>query len=254
MRNLFSVEDKIILITGSTRGLGRAFADGFADAGATVVINGRNEDTVSRVVEEIREQGGNAERCCFDVAESDAVKETIDALDSRLGRIDVLVNNAGIHRRAPLDDLTMDDWETVIGVNLNSVFWVSQCVSRGMIKRGHGKIINISSLNSIGARPTIANYCAAKGGINALTRSMATEWGGRNIQANAIAPGYFITDMTRPLADQPEFDNWVKSQVPSGRWGLPEDLIGTAIYLASKASDYVNGHILVVDGGWTSHL
>ena len=254
MRNLFSVEEKIILITGSTRGLGRAFAEGFADAGATVVINGRSEETVARAVDEIRRDGGKAEPCAFDVAESDAVKEAIDGLESRLGRIDVLVNNAGIHRRAPLDDLTMNDWETVIGVNLNSVFLVSQCVSKGMSSRGHGKIINISSLNSIGARPTIANYCAAKGGINALTRSMATEWGGRNIQANAIAPGYFITDMTQQLADQPEFDNWVKSQVPSGRWGLPEDLIGTTIYLASSASDYVNGHVLVVDGGWTSHL
>lgn len=254
MQDLFSVKDKVILVTGSTRGLGRAFAEAYANGGATVIINGRSEETVAEAVEDIRQSGAAAEACCFDVADENAVREAIAALEKHVGRIDVLVNNAGIHRRAPLSDLTMDDWETVVGVNLNSVFFVSQCVSRGMIKRAYGKIINISSLNSIGARPTIANYCASKGGLNALTRSMATEWGKHNIQSNAIAPGYFITDMTQPLADDPEFDSWVKTQVPMGRWGLPEDLIGTALFLASRASDYVNGHVLVVDGGWTSHL
>ncbi len=166
----------------------------------------------------------------------------------------MLVNNAGIHRRAPLEQLTEEEWTEVIDVNLNAVFIVSKNVGLGMIERKRGKIINISSINAWGARPTIANYCASKGGLNALTRSMATEWGRYNIQTNAIAPGYFVTDLNKSLVEDPKFDEWVRKEDPLGRWGDPEELVGTAIYLASRASDYVNGHILFVDGGWSSCL
>jgi gluconate 5-dehydrogenase len=254
MKNLFSVEDKVVLITGSSRGLGLTFAQGFADAGATVIVNSRTENAVKTAVENIRNGGGKAEGFCFDVTDSKAVDRSVSQIEDQFNRIDVLVNNAGIQQRAPLEELSDEDWEKVIDGNLTSVFKVSRCVAKGMIRRRSGKIVNISSLNSIGARPTIAHYSAAKAGLNALTRSMATEWGKHNIQANAVAPGYFITDMTRILAEDSQFDAWVKTEVPLGRWGDPEELIGAVIYLASAASNYVNGHVLVVDGGWTACL
>jgi gluconate 5-dehydrogenase len=252
--NLFDVEGKVVLITGSSRGLGYTFARGFAEAGATVVISSRTEENVERAVRSIRDSGCRAEGYVFDVTDRANVVEQIEQINEDLGKIDVLVNNAGIHRRAPLEQLTEQEWEEVIDVNLNAVFIVSKNVALGMIERKQGKIINISSLNAWGSRPTIANYCASKGGLNALTRSMATEWGKYNIQTNAIAPGYFVTDLTKPLVEDPKFDEWVRSEVPLGRWGDPEELVGTAIYLASRASDYVNGHIVYVDGGWSACL
>ena len=175
-------------------------------------------------------------------------------MEEQVGPIDILINNAGIHRRAPLSEMTMEEWTQVIQINLNAVFYISQQVANRMIPRKKGKIINISSLNAEGARPAIANYCSAKGGLNALTRSMAAEWGPHNIQTNGIGPGYFKTDLTRVLADNPEFDAWVRQEVPLQRWGDPEELVGTAIYLASRASDYVNGFTIYVDGGWRSSL
>ena len=225
-----------------------------AEAGARVVVNGRSPETVRSAVEEIRKAGGLADSAVFDVSDSKAVAEAVSGIKAQVGPIDVLVNNAGIHRRAPLEQMTDDEWQAVIGGNLSSVFYVSRAVAPTMIQRGGGTIINISSLNSIGSRPTIANYCAAKGGLNALTRSMATEWGRHGIRANGIAPGYFETDLNRSLVDDPEFDRWVRGEVPLGRWGDPKELIGAALFLASRASSYVNGHVLVVDGGWTACL
>jgi gluconate 5-dehydrogenase len=254
MKNLFSVKDKVVLITGSTQGLGLAFAKGFAEAEATVVINGRDQNKVSQIVEQIQNAGGKAFGYAFDVCEIVKVDKSIKQIEEEVGPIDVLINNAGIHRRAPLEELSYEDWSAVIDVNLNSAFYISKIVFSYMKERNHGKIINITSLNAEAARPTIGNYCASKGGLKMLTKSMATEWGKHNIQVNAIGPGYFITDLTKNLVDNPEFDKWVKSEVPLNRWGKPEELIGTAIYLASEASNYVNGHTVYVDGGWQASL
>ncbi|QOR67231.1 SDR family oxidoreductase [Cytobacillus suaedae] len=251
MMELFSVKDKVVLITGSTRGLGLSFAKGFAQAGAKVIINGRDPIQVQQVVQSLEEPTfGYA----FDVCDKTAVAEAVDKIEREVGPIDVLVNNAGIQRRGPLEELSMEDWETVIDVNLNSVFYISQCVFKYMKTRRKGKMINITSLNAEKARPSIGNYSAAKGGLKMLTKSMATEWGPYNIQTNAIGPGYFITDLTQKLVDDPKFDKWVKSEVPLQKWGKPEELIGTAIYLASDASNYVNGHTVYVDGGWQASL
>jgi gluconate 5-dehydrogenase len=252
--DLFDLSGMRILVTGSTRGLGRTFAEGFAAAGATVVINGRAQGDVDRVVKEFGAAGRTAHGWAFDISDGNEVEKAIGQIEDTVGPIEVLVNNAGIQRRVSLSEMSEEDWQMVIDVNLTSAFRVSKRVSRKMIERGEGSIINISSLNSLAARPTIANYCAAKAGLNALTRSMATEWGRSGIRANAIAPGYFLTDLTRPLADDPKFDSWVKSEIPLERWGDPEELLGAAIFLASKASTYVNGHVMVVDGGWTACL
>ncbi|MFZ3591306.1 SDR family oxidoreductase [Bacillus sp. DJP31] len=251
MKNLFSVKDKVILITGSTRGIGLSFAQGLAEAGAKVVINGRYPLKVNQVVQQLNH---NVTGFAFDVCDKVAVAEGIKQIEEVVGPIEVLINNAGIQRRAPLEELSVEDWNTVIEVNLNSVFYVSQSVFKYMKPRLKGKIINITSLNAEAARPSIGNYCASKGGLKMLTKSMATEWGKYNIQTNAIGPGYFLTDLTQQLADDPEFDKWVKSEVPLQKWGKPEELIGTAIYLASDASNYVNGHTVYVDGGWQASL
>ncbi len=254
MNDLFNVKGKVVLITGSGRGLGFAYAKGFAEAGATVVINDINKESVKEAGDELRNQGGRAEGYTFDVSDSSQVKDNIARIEENVGSIDVLINNAGIHRRGPLEELPEEDWKEVINVNLSAAFIVTKYVVRGMIKRKKGKIINITSLNAEGARPTIGNYCAAKGGLKMLTKSMATEWGRYNIQVNAIGPGYFITDLTKKLAADPKFDAWVKQGVPLGRWGDPSELVGTAIFLAAESSDYINGHTVYVDGGWRASL
>jgi gluconate 5-dehydrogenase len=254
IEDLFGVDGKIVLITGAGRGLGYAYAGGFAKAGATVVINDIDASLAEGAVEEIRNQGGRAESYPFDVSDGAAVEKNIERIEREVGAIDVLINNAGIHRRSPLEEMSEQDWRAVIDVNLNAIFLVTRCVVRGMIQRKRGKIINITSLNAEMARPTIANYCSAKGGLKMLTKAMATEWGRHNIQINAIGPGYFVTELCKHLAADPEFDAWVKENVPLQRWGDPSELIGTAIYLASKASDYLNGHTVYVDGGWRASL
>lgn len=254
MKELFNIENKIVLITGSSRGIGFSLAKGFAEAGAVVVMNGTSEKSVSIPVEELKSKGFNVHACPFNVTNQEEVKKSIDYIENSIGPVDVLVNNAGIHRRAPLEEMTIDDWNSVLEVDLSSVFIVSQIVAKYMIERKNGRIINITSLNSEAARPTIANYCAAKGGLKMLTKSMATEWGKYNILTNAIGPGYFQTDITKVLLDDPKFDAWVKSEVPLHRWGKTDELIGAAIFLASNAASYVNGHTLYVDGGWQACL
>jgi gluconate 5-dehydrogenase len=249
--NLFSVKDKIVLITGSARGIGFALAKGFVKAGAKVIINGTDQ---ARTNEAARSLGENAFGFAFNVASREEVSKAIARIEKEVGQIDVLINNAGIQRRASLEELSGEDWETVIQVNLNSAFFVSQQVFLYMKQRKQGRIINITSLNAEGARPGIANYSSAKGGLKMLTKSMATEWGQYNILTNAIGPGYFLTDLTEKLANDPEFDKWVKGEVPLQRWGNPEELIGTAIFLASDASSYINGHTVYVDGGWQASL
>ena len=254
MKDLFDVSGRVVLITGSSRGLGFAFASGFAAAGARIIINGTRSESVDRAVQRIRTTGGVAEGYPFDVTDVAQVVQSVAQIEGEVGPIDILVNNAGIQRRAPLQDLTLENWQAVIDVNLTSVFIVTTHVAQGMIKRKQGVIINISSLNAAGSRPTIANYCAAKGGLEAFTRSIATEWGKYNIRANAIAPGYFITDLTLPLAENSDFDAWVKGNVPLGRWGDPSELVGTAVFLASDASSYISGRTITVDGGWRASL
>jgi gluconate 5-dehydrogenase len=254
MQNIFDVRKKRVFITGSSRGIGLTLAKGFAEHGATVILNSRNQNDVERQVETLRRSGADAYGYAFDIGDGKGVEENVACIETEIGQIDILINNAGIHRRAPLTEMSENDWTTVLHVNLTAAFLVGKAVAQGMIRRKQGKIINISSLNAEGSRPTIGNYCASKGGMEALTRSMATEWGPYNIQANAIAPGYFKTELTQKLIDDPQFDAWVKQEVPLGRWGELEDLIGTAIYLASRASDYVNGFTIRVDGGWRASL
>ena len=254
MKNLFSVTGKIVLVTGAARGLGLAFASGFAEQGATVVINDIAAEAAVAAAEQIRQAGGAAVAYPFDVTDEAQAAPSVARIEREVGPIDVLINNAGIHRRAPLAEMSVADWQAVIDVNLTGVFIVAKAVAKAMIERKQGVIINISSLNSEGARPTIGNYCAAKGGITMLTQSMALEWGKYNIRANAIGPGYFVTDMTRALAQNPDFDAWVKQSVPLARWGDPSELIGTAIFLASDASSYITGRTIYVDGGWRAGL
>jgi gluconate 5-dehydrogenase len=254
MLNIFDVTDKTVLVTGSTRGLGYAFAEGFLKAGARVVVSSKTPKNVKSAVEALSKISGKVTGVPMDVTDPASIKAAIAEVITESGRLDVLINNAGIQRRAPFMEMEKSQFDEVLDANLSSVFSVSQAAAKAMSQTGGGSIINISSLNSFGARPTIANYCASKGGVNMLTRSMALELAGFNIRVNAIAPGYFLTDMTKRLADDKDFDAWVKSEVPLGRWGRPEELIGAAVFLASEASSYMNGQVLVLDGGWRTSL
>ena len=252
--SLFDLSGKTALVTGSSRGLGRAIAEGFAKAGARLIINGTDPARTQAAVEEFRAAGHQAEACPFNVTDEEAVLSAFARFDKEGIAIDILVNNAGIQHRKPLVEFTTDEWRRVIETNLTSAFVIGREAAKRMIPRKSGKIINIGSLGSELARPTIAPYTAAKGGIRNLTRAMAVELAAHGIQANAIGPGYMLTDMNQALIDNPSFDAWVKGRTPAGRWGKPEELIGTAIFLASDASNYVSGQIIYVDGGMVSVL
>jgi gluconate 5-dehydrogenase len=254
-KKLFDLTGKTALITGSARGLGNGYARGLADAGAKVVLNDLNADPLKDAVDNLRTDGFDAEGVCFDVSKEASVVAAFEDMDARGLAIDILINNAGIQHRQPMVELAAADWQRVIDTNLTSAFLVGREAAKRMIKRGNGgKIINIGSLTSELARATVAPYTTAKGGIKMLTKAMTAEWAEHGIQVNAIGPGYMLTEMTRPLADDPKFDGWVKGRTPARRWGLPQDLIGTAVFLASSASDYVNGQIIYVDGGMISVL
>jgi gluconate 5-dehydrogenase len=252
--SLFDLTGRIALVTGSTSGLGRAMAHGLAEAGATVVVNGRDETRLASVVESIRASGRSAHGARFDVTSESAVEEAVERIEAEIGPIDILFNNAGIQRRAPLAEMPTDVWEDVLLHNLTSVFLVGRSVARRMIPRGRGKIVNIASLTSEVSRKTIAPYTASKGGVRQLTRSMCVEWAPHGIQVNAIGPGYFKTELNTSLAADPVFDAWVKARTPAGRWGEPDELIGAAIFLASSASDFMNGQVLYIDGGVLASL
>lgn len=249
MFDLFSLEGRVALVTGSAQGLGYTVAKGLQQAGARVVLN----DVSAAALERAR-AGLNADGYVFDITDEAGVTAAVAAIENEVGPIDILVNNAGIHKRDLLIDMPVENWRKVIDVNLSGAFIVGRAVARGMIARRYGKIINIASINARMVRPNIGNYCAAKGGIVTLTKSMATEWGRYNINVNAIGPGYFLTDLTRPLSEDAEFDAWVKSEVPLGRWGDPEELVGLAVMLASPASDYISGQTIYIDGGWQACL
>lgn len=251
---MFSLQGRRALITGSAQGLGYRYAEALAAAGATVVLNDLDETRLGAAVANLRERGVPAESVAFNVARPDEVSARLEEFTRTRGPIDILVNNAGIHRRAPLAEMTAAQWQEVIDVNLSGAFHVARAVVPGMIARRRGKVINICSLMSEATRPTTGNYTAAKGGLKLLTKSMAVEWAPHGIQANGIGPGYILSDMTAPLAASPEFDAWVKSRTPAGRWGSPDDLIGAAIFLASPASDFINGQIIYIDGGWLAAL
>ena len=254
-RALFDLTGKTALVTGSSDGLGRTMARGLAEAGARVILNGRNADKVSAAVAAFQADGLTAAGAAFDVADDAAVLAAFAKFDAEGVEIDILFNNAGIQFRKPMVDLATEDWRRVLDVNLTAAFQMGREAARRMIARGRGgKIVNIGSLTSALARATVAPYTAAKGGIKMLTQSMAAEWAAHDIQANAIGPGYIVTEMNRALLDDAKFDAWVRARTPSGRWGQPEDLIGAAVLLASPASAYVNGQILYVDGGMLAVL
>ncbi len=251
---LFDLTGKTALITGSSRGLGRAFAEGLAGAGARVILNGVSVDRLAQAAQEMRAQGFDVLTSAFDVADEAAIKAVFEQFDAEGIAVDILVNNAGIQFRKPMLELETADWQRVLDINLTAAFVVGREAAKRMAERGRGKIINIGSLTSELARATVAPYTVAKGGIKMLTKAMAAEWGEKGIQSNAIGPGYMVTDMNEALLSNPEFDAWVKGRVPMRRWGQPEELAGTCIYLASDASNYVSGQIIYADGGMISVL
>tara|TARA_R110002050_G_scaffold79136_1_gene169022 strand:+ start:8409 stop:9203 length:795 start_codon:yes stop_codon:yes gene_type:complete len=249
--NLFDLTAKTALITGATHGLGKAMAIGLGKAGATLVINGASSQAkLDKAVAEYRDLGLNAHGYLFDVTNETKVKENISKIEKEVGNIDILVNNAGIIKRIPLEEMEVSDFEEVVKVDLVSPFIVSKHVVKGMIARKEGKIINICSMMSELGRNTVGAYAAAKGGLKMLTRNMATEWAKHNIQVNGIGPGYFATAQTAPIrVDGHPFNDFIVGRTPAGKWGDPDDLQGAAIFLSSKASDFVNGQIVYVDGG-----
>jgi len=250
----FDLEGRVALVTGAYRGLGFAIARGIAQAGATVVLNGRKADELAQAARTLQSEGLRADTAAFDVTQRDAVRRGVAEVIAQHGRIDVLVNNAGIQRRAPLPEFTQADWDDVIATNLTAPFVVSQAVLPGMIERRQGKIIHVASIMSELARPSVVPYTAAKGGVRQLTRGMAVELAPHGIQVNAIAPGYFATEMNRALIDNAEFNAWVCKRTPAGRWGEPSELAGLAVFLASSASNYMTGQTLVMDGGMSVAL
>ena len=254
MQSVFDLSGKVALITGAHRGLGFAIAQGLARAGASVVLNGRRSETVEAAARTLAAQSLHASTAIFDVTDRDAVRAAVSSIEGRQGGIDVLVNNAGIQRRGALADFSQQDWDDIIATNLTAPFVVSQAVLPGMIARKSGKIVHIASLMSELARPSVVPYTAAKGGVRQLTRGMAVELAPHNIQVNAIAPGYFATEMNRALIDNAEFNAWVCKRTPAGRWGQPDELAGIAVFLASSASNYITGQMLIVDGGMSVAL
>jgi gluconate 5-dehydrogenase len=253
MHNRFDISDKLAIVTGSTRGIGFALASGLAEAGAQVIVHGRDSDAAEAAAQRIREQfSAKVFTATFDVTDPVAVSDGISRIESEWGVPDILVNNAGIQRRAPILDFAIQDWNEIIATNLTSAFLVGQAIARGMVTRGSGKIVNIASVQSQLGRPGITPYAASKGGIVMLTRGMCADLARHGIQINGLAPGYFATDLTRALVDDKKFSEWLAARTPAGRWGDVDELVGTLIYLSSPASSFVNGQVVYVDGGMTA--
>lgn len=250
--SLFSLAGKIALVTGSGQGIGLALAEGLSDAGAHVVLNGRDKAKLERAQQALAAAGRKASIAPFDVTDHAAVEAGVAMIEAEIGPIDILINNAGMQKRAPITEFPVEGWHEVINTNLHSVFYVTQAVTKRMVPRKRGKIISIGSVMSELGRATIIPYTASKGAVKMMTRGLAAELGKHNIQANAIGPGYFATEINAALIADEAFSNWVCSRTPAGRWGETKELAGAAIFLSSAASDYVNGHLLMVDGGLTS--
>ncbi len=240
---------RLALVTGSSRGIGFALAQALAQSGVRVLLNGREPAALDAAVATLRSTGLDVHPLPFDVTDEAGIDAAFTALSRDHGPLDILVNNTGVHRRAPLADMPLADWHAVLETNLTSAFLVGRAAARLMIPRSRGKIVNICSLMSDLARPTTGNYAAAKGGLKMLTRAMCAEWAPHNIQINGLAPGYILTDLTRPLADDPTFNAWITGRTPARRWGTPADLAGACLFLTSPAADFVNGQILTIDGG-----
>lgn len=256
----FSLEGKVALVTGGAYGIGLAIAQAYAEAGAKIVFNCSRQETVDRGLKAYKELGIDAKGYVCDVTDEASVKDMIAKIEAEVGTIDILVNNAGIIKRIPMTEMSVEDFERVIDVDLVGPFIMSKAVLPGMIKKGAGKIINVCSMMSELGRETVSAYAAAKGGLKMLTRNIASEYGEYNIQCNGIGPGYIATEQTAPLREiQPDgsrhpFDQFIIAKTPAARWGTPDDLKGPALFLASEASDFVNGHVLYVDGGILAYI
>ena len=249
---LFDVRGRNALITGASRGIGFALARGLGRAGARPVLNGRNEETLDAAVAALAKEGIAAKTCAFDVTSHTQASASIAELEATGTQIDILINNAGMQTRAPLQDFEVDKFDQLIATNLRSVFSVSQAVAKPMMERKAGKIINIASVMSLLARPSIAPYTASKGAVSSLTKAMAADWAQYGLNCNAIAPGYFKTELNEALVADADFNSWLISRTPAGRWGEVEELVGVCLFLASNASDFVNGQTIFVDGGLTA--
>lgn len=260
MKQLFSLDGKVALVTGAAYGIGFAIAEAYAQAGARIAFNCRGQEHMEKAMEAYRAKGIDAKGYICDVTDEQQVQNMVAQIERELGTIDILVNNAGIIKRIPLTEMKAEEFRQVVDIDLNAPFIVSKSVLPGMIKKGHGKIINVCSMMSEVGRETVSAYAAAKGGLKMLTKNIASEYGRYNIQCNGIGPGYIATPQTAPLREiQPDgsrhpFDQFIVSKTPQARWGTPEDLMGPAVFLASDASNFVNGHILYVDGGILAYL
>lgn len=250
----FSLAGRRALITGSGQGIGLSLATSLADAGAEIILNGRDEQRLSSAAVGLRERGARVHERIFDVTRQEQVATTIDEIESSIGAIDILINNAGMQFRAPLEEFPTDKFDEMMRLNTNSVFYVGQAVAKHMISRGAGKIINICSVQTALARPSIAPYTASKGAVANLTKGMATDWAKYGLQINGLAPGYFKTELTAALVADDDFTAWLSNRTPAGRWGSVEELAGACIFLSSEASSFVNGQILYVDGGITASV
>ena len=252
---LFDLTGRTALITGSSKGIGLGLARGLAEAGARVILNGRDGARLGVAAAALTTSGlPKVDTAAFDVTRPNHVAAAVAKIEEEIGPIDILINNAGMQHRAPLEDFPPEKWSELMRTNVDSAFFVGQAVARHMIGRGRGKIVNIASVQSELARPGIAPYTASKGAIKQLTKGMATDWGPRGLQVNAIAPGYFKTELNQALVENETFSGWLQQRTPAGRWGNVEELVGAAIFLTSDASSFVNGHVLYVDGGITACL
>jgi len=251
---LFDLTGQTALVTGSSMGIGFALARGLAQAGARLVLNARNADRLKEAAENLRAEGAEVDTLSFDVTDATAARDTIDRYEAATGPIHILVNNAGMQHRMPLEDFPPEDFDRLMRTNVNSVFYVGQAAARHMIARKSGRIINIASVQSLLARPGIAPYTASKGAVTNLTKGMATDWAKHGLNCNAIAPGYFDTPLNAALVADPDFTTWLEKRTPAGRWGKVEELVGACVFLASDAASFVNGHTLFVDGGITASL
>jgi len=253
LNSFFGLEGKVALVTGAGRGLGRAMAMALAQAGSDLALVSRTGEELKKVSEEIISLDPKRKALSFpaDLALSDEIPKLVETVLAEFGRIDILINNAGRNIRGPAEDVTSQGWDTVVDLNLKSTFIMAQAVGRVMIRRGYGKIINTASLTSFIGLPDMVAYCASRGGVAQMTKALAVEWAQYGVRVNAIAPGYFLTDLTRPLFEDPKRKEWILSKIPMGRTGNAEkDLSGVAVFLASPASDYITGQIIIADGGW----